>query len=178
MNTLRHAAVETSLGPLLVALGDAGVREVTFGSSPESLLTAFEAANPESCLDPSLESLAAGISLLPSGGHDVLGEPLDLGGTPFQRLVWEGIRRIPRGRTATYAALAADIGMTSAVRAVASACGANRVAILVPCHRVVRSDGSPGGYRWGADRKRIILGLEAGRSVCSGLASVSDLCPA
>ncbi len=93
----------------------------------------------------------------PAGAIDV---PLDLHGTPFQQQVWRELRRIPPGATTTYAAIAARIGRPEAVRAVASAIGANPVAVVVPCHRVLRSDGSLSGYRWGVERKRALLALE------------------
>ena len=87
--------------------------------------------------------------------------PLDLQGTDFQKQVWAGISKIPAGATMTYLQLATSIGRKSSVRAVASACGANPVAIVVPCHRVLRSDGGLGGYRWGVERKKELLGREA-----------------
>ncbi|MBR0650585.1 methylated-DNA--[protein]-cysteine S-methyltransferase [Roseomonas terrae] len=87
--------------------------------------------------------------------------PLDLRGTPFQRRVWAALRDIPPGRTETYGALAARIGHPGAARAVARACAANPVALLVPCHRVVPADGGTGGWRWGAERKRALLMREA-----------------
>jgi AraC family transcriptional regulator of adaptative response/methylated-DNA-[protein]-cysteine methyltransferase len=87
--------------------------------------------------------------------------PLDIRGTAFQRTVWWALREIPAGATATYAEIAARIGRPQAVRAVARACAANVLAVLVPCHRVVRRDGAPGGYRWGVDRKLLLLEREA-----------------
>ena len=89
--------------------------------------------------------------------------PLDIGGTAFQQRVWEVLRTIPVGRTATYAEVAQAIGAPSASRAVALACGANPVAVAIPCHRVVRADGSLSGYRWGIDRKRDLLTREGAR---------------
>ena len=91
--------------------------------------------------------------------------PLDVRGTPFQRDVWAALAEIPPGTTLTYTALAAAVGRPTAVRAVANACGANRLAVLIPCHRVVRSDGGPGGYRWGVGRKRALLEREGGLRV-------------
>ena len=87
--------------------------------------------------------------------------PLNLRGTEFQKLVWSAIAKIPVGTTMTYQQLAISIGRKSSVRAVASACGANPVAIIIPCHRVLRSDGGLGGYRWGLQRKKALLALEA-----------------
>jgi O-6-methylguanine DNA methyltransferase len=87
--------------------------------------------------------------------------PLDLGGTPFARAVWNSLTRIPYGETRTYAEVADSIGRPGAARAVGTACASNPVAIIIPCHRVVRADGSGGGYRWGEDRKRALLAREA-----------------
>jgi len=92
--------------------------------------------------------------------------PLDLDGTPFQLRVWQGLMAIPRGTTTTYGGLARSLGLpTGAARAVGTACGSNRVSLLVPCHRVVRSGGGLGGYFWGLDRKRLLLDLEASNGV-------------
>jgi AraC family transcriptional regulator of adaptative response/methylated-DNA-[protein]-cysteine methyltransferase len=87
--------------------------------------------------------------------------PLDLRGTAFQRRVWEVLRRIPRGSTRTYGEIAREIGRPGAARAVAGACAGNRIAVVVPCHRVVREDGRLGGYRWGVERKRAMLARES-----------------
>src|SRR5512135_666218 len=89
--------------------------------------------------------------------------PLDPRGTPFQRRVWEALREIPRGETLTYGELAARLGLPGAARAVGAACGANPISLLIPCHRVVRAGGAPGGYYWGLDRKLALLDLERGR---------------
>jgi AraC family transcriptional regulator of adaptative response/methylated-DNA-[protein]-cysteine methyltransferase len=88
---------------------------------------------------------------------------LDVAGTPFQERVWSAIREIPYGSTRSYGQIAEEIGSPRAVRAVAQACGANHVALVIPCHRVVREDGSPGGYKWGVDRKRALLAAEGVR---------------
>ena len=87
--------------------------------------------------------------------------PLDIQGTVFQRQVWEALQQIPPGSTLTYTQLVQAIGKPKAVRAVASACAANKIAVVIPCHCVIRSDGSLGGYRWGIERKQILLALEA-----------------
>jgi AraC family transcriptional regulator of adaptative response/methylated-DNA-[protein]-cysteine methyltransferase len=94
----------------------------------------------------------------PGEGLDL---PLDVRGTAFQEKVWQALRRIPAGRTASYAEIAKAIGMPRAVRAVAAACAANPVALAIPCHRVVRADGALSGYRWGVERKRALLAREA-----------------
>lgn len=93
-------------------------------------------------------------------GYELTDLPLDVPGTPFQHLVWRHLRQIPRGSTTTYAAVARGIGKPSAVRAVANACACNDVALAIPCHRVIRSNGSIGGYRWGTELKEIILTSE------------------
>ena len=89
--------------------------------------------------------------------------PLSIEGTAFQKTVWEALRAIPAGKTVSYAELAAKVGRPKAVRAVAGACAANRLAVVIPCHRVVRSDGNLSGYRWGMERKRALLEREASR---------------
>ena len=94
----------------------------------------------------------------PRLGHDL---PLDVRGTAFQQRVWQALRDIPAGQTASYAEVAAKIGKPAAVRAVAQACAANSLAVAIPCHRVVRSDGALSGYRWGVERKRALLDREA-----------------
>ena len=86
--------------------------------------------------------------------------PLDISGTAFQALVWRALQKIPPGRTATYSEIAAALGRPSAVRAVAQACASNKLAVLVPCHRVVRGDGELAGYRWGIERKRALIARE------------------
>src|SRR6202034_3107954 len=91
---------------------------------------------------------------------ETLDLPLDIRGTAFQARVWRALQKIPPGRTATYTEIAAKLGQPKAVRAVANACAANKLALLVPCHRVVRQDGGLGGYRWGEDRKRTLLARE------------------
>jgi len=93
--------------------------------------------------------------------------PLDIRGTAFQQRVWQALRAIPVGETLSYADLAQRIGAPSAVRAVAGACAANRLAVAVPCHRIVRTDGALSGYRWGVERKRALLNAEAVEAECS-----------
>jgi AraC family transcriptional regulator, regulatory protein of adaptative response / methylated-DNA-[protein]-cysteine methyltransferase len=94
----------------------------------------------------------------PSVGLDL---PLDIRGTAFQQRVWKALQQVPPGSTATYTEIATKIGMPKAVRAVAQACGANSLAVAIPCHRVIRNDGSLSGYRWGVERKRVLLEREA-----------------
>lgn len=173
--TVRYATVGTALGPVLVAATDRGLCAVEFVAGPagpagldgsggsdsavEALRRRFAAARLQedaAGLRPWLERVAACVAA--PGAATAL--PLDLRGTVFQARVWEALRRIPPGTTASYAAVAAAIGRPGAARAVAAACAGNRLAVLVPCHRVVRSDGGAGGYRWGVERKRALLARE------------------
>lgn len=152
---------ETPLGLVLVAATTHGVCAVYLGDTEEALLAALEAEFPRATLSPGVdrgEWVAAAVAVA-SGqpGHDV---PLDLQGTAFQQRVWQALRRIPRGETRTYAQLATMIGAPTAVRAAARACATNKVSLLVPCHRVVGSNASLTGYRWGVERKRRLIELE------------------
>jgi len=108
-------------------------------------------------LDGWLEQIVASIES-PGRGLDL---PLDIRGTAFRRRVWQALREIPPGETVTYAELAARIGRPGSARAVAGACAANRIAVAIPCHRVIRGDGGLGGYRWGTERKRALLDRES-----------------
>jgi AraC family transcriptional regulator of adaptative response/methylated-DNA-[protein]-cysteine methyltransferase len=149
-----HFAVDsTSLGPILVARSDKGVCAVLFGKSRSALLRDLRERFPDAVLREEQAQLERFID-----GSDVV---LDLRGTAFQMRVWQRLREIPAGRTASYAEVARSIGLPRGARAVALACAANPVAVAVPCHRVVRSDGSLCGYRWGVARKRALLAREA-----------------
>jgi len=165
---LRVAFADSSLGLVLVAASADGVVAVLIGDDRESLRATLRDRFRGAALgegDARTDALAARVARMvesPTGdGSDAL--PLDLRGTPFQRRVWEALRAIPAGTTATYAEIARRLGMPTAARAVAQACAANAVAIVVPCHRVVRSDGSLSGYRWGVERKRALLEREGAR---------------
>jgi AraC family transcriptional regulator of adaptative response/methylated-DNA-[protein]-cysteine methyltransferase len=162
--TLRFATGATSLGVLLVATSGRGVCAILMGDDADALVGDLRRRFPKARLiesDAQAEALAArvaGAIEAPSRGLDL---PLDVSGTAFQRRVWEALREIPAGTTASYAGIARRIGAPGAVRAVAQACAANPVAVAIPCHRVVRSDGALSGYRWGAGRKRALLAREA-----------------
>jgi AraC family transcriptional regulator of adaptative response/methylated-DNA-[protein]-cysteine methyltransferase len=163
---LRYATVSTPLGRLLVAATDRGVCAVTLGDSERALETGLRREYPEALLEKAPAALAEWTeriarSLAESVDLDSI--PLDLRATTFQRRVWEALRAVPRGETRSYSELAATIGRPSAARAVASACAHNPVALVVPCHRIVRNDGALGGYRWGVARKRELLKRESGR---------------
>lgn len=162
---IRFAVAQCSLGALLVAASDKGVCAVFLGDDPEALVRdlqdRFRAAELVGA-DRAFEDWVARVVALvedPATGLDL---PLDLRGTAFQQRVWQALRAIPPGQTVSYAELARRIGHPGATRAVAAACGANPVAVAVPCHRVVRSDGGLSGYRWGVERKRALLERERG----------------
>lgn len=161
---IKFAIGECSLGSVLVAATEKGVCAIDFGSDAASLLEQLQDRFPEADLvggDNSFEALVAniiGYLEMPRGDLDL---PLDIRGTAFQHKVWAALRAIPVGKTASYSDIARAIGKPSAVRAVARACSANRIAVAIPCHRVVRLDGDVSGYRWGVDRKRELLSREA-----------------
>jgi len=162
---LRFAVGECSLGSILVAASDKGIAAILFGDDPETLVHDLEDRFPNANLiggDRAFEDVMAkvvGLVEAPEVGLDL---PLDVRGTAFQHRVWRALREIPVGTTATYSEIAEKIGMPKAVRAVAAACAANKIAVAIPCHRVVRNDGSLSGYRWGVERKRKLLDREAG----------------
>ena len=154
-----------ALGQLLVAWSDRGICAVGLADTPDQLILSLQADfadHPLQKIDPASSPYFSTVHRfieVPSASPPDL--PLDLMGTAFQQRVWQALTDILPGQTLSYAQLARNAGKPSAIRAVANACGANRIAILVPCHRVVRSDGTPGGYRWGADRKQTLLAREA-----------------
>ncbi|WP_296221435.1 bifunctional DNA-binding transcriptional regulator/O6-methylguanine-DNA methyltransferase Ada [uncultured Sphingomonas sp.] len=157
--TIRWTIAPTSLGPLLVAATDRGVCRVAFDTGPGDLDRLFPKAQiiPG---DAALAHLAQEVVALvesPARDHDL---PLDVRGTAFQEAIWQALRTIPPGETRSYADLAALAGRPGAVRAAGSACGANHVPILIPCHRVTRSDGATGGYAFGPERKQALLARE------------------
>ncbi|MGO4330245.1 bifunctional DNA-binding transcriptional regulator/O6-methylguanine-DNA methyltransferase Ada [Cupriavidus sp. 2TAF22] len=160
---IRFAVGECSLGSILVAQSERGVCAILLGDDPDALARELQDQFPKANLiggDAGFEQLIAqvvGLIEAPSLGFDL---PLDVRGTAFQERVWQALREIPPGSTASYAEIAARIGAPKAVRAVAQACGANHIAVAIPCHRVVRSDGQLSGYRWGVERKRSLLERE------------------
>jgi AraC family transcriptional regulator, regulatory protein of adaptative response / methylated-DNA-[protein]-cysteine methyltransferase len=163
-NVIRFAVGECSLGAILVAATDKGVCAIEFDDDPERLVRNLQDRFPNARLvvgDEAFEQLVAkvvGFVDAPARGLDL---PLDIRGTAFQRRVWDAIRDIPAGSTASYAEIARRIGVPKAVRSVAQACASNAIAVAIPCHRVVRTDGSVSGYRWGVARKRALLAREA-----------------
>jgi len=164
-NAAIHFAIgECSLGSILVAQSPRGVCAILLGDDPAKLLTHLQDQFHSATLigdDPQFAQLIAqvvGFIEAPGLGLDL---PLDLQGTAFQQRVWHALKDIPPGTTVSYADIAQRIGAPKSLRAVAQACGANRLAVAIPCHRVVRSDGALSGYRWGVERKRLLLDREA-----------------
>lgn len=164
--TMHFATAQTAVGWVVMAATERGICSVQFAASREAAVASLAERFPkaqripspdspelQSCIEQ-LQSFLAAPGALPD-------LPLDLRGTAFQRKVWRYLQSIPTGETRSYAEVAQDIGHPKAVRAVGTACGNNRVAVLVPCHRVLRGDGSLGGYRWGLDTKRALLNAEA-----------------
>jgi AraC family transcriptional regulator of adaptative response/methylated-DNA-[protein]-cysteine methyltransferase len=161
--TLRFTIVSCPLGQLLVAASEAGLVAVTLGDTREELENALREEYPNATLardDRGLRARALEVRALLDENGRALRRPLDVPGTPFEREVWEEIQRIPRGQTRTYAEIARRLGRPGAARAVGRACGRNRVALVIPCHRVVPAAGGRGGYRWGPERKRALLERE------------------
>ena len=162
--SIRFAVGECSLGSILVAATDKGVCAILIGSNPERLVRDLQDRFPRATLlggDKAFEAMVArvvGFVESPARGLDL---PLDLRGTAFQQRVWQALRQIPVGSTASYTDIAARIGAPTAVRAVARACASNAIAVAIPCHRVIRVDGGLSGYRWGVARKRALLEREA-----------------
>jgi AraC family transcriptional regulator, regulatory protein of adaptative response / methylated-DNA-[protein]-cysteine methyltransferase len=162
--SIRFAIGQCSLGTILVAASERGICAILLGDDPEALIRSFQDRFPRASLigaDAGFEAWVArvvGFVDAPRLGLDL---PLDIQGTAFQQRVWQALREIPAGSTASYAAIARKLGTPRAARAVAQACAANRLAVAIPCHRVVRADGGLSGYRWGVDRKRALLDREA-----------------
>jgi AraC family transcriptional regulator, regulatory protein of adaptative response / methylated-DNA-[protein]-cysteine methyltransferase len=161
---IRFAVGECSLGSILVACSNKGVCAILLGDDPAALARDLQDHFPKANLiggDADFESLVAkvvGFVDAPALGLDL---PLDIRGTAFQQRVWQALRQIPVGETVSYAEIARRVGEPRSVRAVAQACGANNIAVAIPCHRVVKNDGALSGYRWGIERKRALLEKEA-----------------
>lgn len=156
---IRWRTVDSSLGPVLVAATDKGLCRISFGEGEAELRARFPAAELR-LADAALDQLANAVAALVEDPLAMPDLPMDIGGTAFQRAVWAALRAIPPGETRSYGDIAAAIGRPGAVRAAGTACGHNGLAVLIPCHRVVRSDGAPGGYAWGVERKRALLAKE------------------
>ena len=160
---IRFAVAQSKLGAILVAESDRGICAISLGDDPAVLVRELEDRFPKARLlgdDPAFDARVARVVAMveqPKRGLDL---PLDIRGTAFQQRVWQALRAIPAGETRSYADLAERIGSPRAVRAVAGACAANTLAVAVPCHRIVRTDGALSGYRWGVERKRALLEAE------------------
>ena len=155
------------LGWALAVASPLGLRALYLGDTRAALQALlhrdFPAAEPAPAAHPLQPLLSAALREL-APGKSPADLPLDLRGTPFQLAVWRSLQKIPAGETASYQHVAQSLGLPRAARAVAAACAANRVAVLVPCHRVLRSDGRVAGYRWGVERKRALLAAESTRA--------------
>jgi AraC family transcriptional regulator of adaptative response/methylated-DNA-[protein]-cysteine methyltransferase len=160
---IRFALGECSLGAILVAASQRGVCAIFLDDDPDVLIRELQDRFPKARLiggDKDFERMVARVVGFIEAPRLGLGLPLDIAGTAFQQRVWQALQDIPAGETATYAEIASRIGAPKAVRAVAGACAANAIAVAIPCHRVVRTDGSLSGYRWGVERKRALLERE------------------
>ena len=160
---IKFAVGECSLGSILVAQSDRGICAIQLGEDPILLLQELEDRFPNAELigaDKDFEKIVAQVVGFVEAPTQELNLPLDIRGTAFQQRVWQALTEIPLGTTASYTEIAQRIGAPKAFRAVAMACGANNLAVVIPCHRVVRNDGNLSGYRWGVERKQILLNNE------------------
>ncbi|MGH8665477.1 MAG: bifunctional DNA-binding transcriptional regulator/O6-methylguanine-DNA methyltransferase Ada [Burkholderiales bacterium] len=163
---IRFAVGECALGSILVAKSERGVCAILLGDDPEMVARELQDQFPQANLigaDRAFEQFIAKVVGFVESPRIGLDLPLDVRGTAFQQRVWEALRKIPFGTTASYSEIAQRIGAPGAARAVAQACASNRLAVAIPCHRVVRNDGRLSGYRWGIERKRELLEREAAR---------------
>jgi AraC family transcriptional regulator of adaptative response/methylated-DNA-[protein]-cysteine methyltransferase len=163
---IRYAVSSSSLGPVLVAASGKGICAIFFGDDHDELRRDLRKQFPHATLadaDPSFEAITAKVVDFIEEPSRGLGLPLDIRGTAFQHRVWDALKRIPLGTTRSYTDIAKEIGAPTSARAVARACATNPVAVAIPCHRVVRTDGSLSGYRGGVDRKRALLTMEKTR---------------
>ena len=165
--TVTHALLQSPVGLAMMGATDRGICFVQFGDTKEQLLDAlrreYPAARLEAAADPGSSEFRKWMDALSAhlvDGRPVLELPLDIQATAFQMRVWDYLRSIPPGKVQSYGEVAAGIGQPTAVRAVARACATNRVALLIPCHRVIRGSGELGGYRWGLERKQALIDRE------------------
>lgn len=171
------AVTDCYLGYVVVAATERGICSIELGEEPDDLRSQLTARFPQAELkedDPAFQELVGQVVACIEAPTDGLDLPLDVQGTAFQRRVWAALQDIPVGTTATYSEIARRIGKPTAVRAVASACAANKLAVAIPCHRAVRSDGELSGYRWGVERKRKLLDRETVATASAGHASHDD----
>jgi AraC family transcriptional regulator, regulatory protein of adaptative response / methylated-DNA-[protein]-cysteine methyltransferase len=163
---IKFAVGQTSLGAILVASSRKGVAAILLGNDPDELVRNLQDRFPKARLvgaDQDYEASVARVVAFVEKPGIGLGLPLDVRGTAFQQRVWRALQEIPVGETVSYAEIARRIGRPKAVRAVAGACAENNLAVAIPCHRVVRIDGSLSGYAWGVERKRALLDREGFR---------------
>ncbi|HEY4316793.1 MAG TPA: bifunctional DNA-binding transcriptional regulator/O6-methylguanine-DNA methyltransferase Ada [Herbaspirillum sp.] len=161
---IRFAVGQTSLGAILVGQSERGICAILLGEDPDRLVRDLQDQFPKAQLiggDRDFEQSIAQVIGFVEAPALGLNLPLDMRGTAFQERVWKALREIPAGTVVSYAQVAERIGSPKAVRAVAQACGANAIAVAIPCHRVVRKDGDLSGYRWGVERKRELLERES-----------------
>ena len=161
---IRFAVGQSSLGAILVASSDRGVASILIGDDPDGLVRDLQDRFPKARLvggDKEYECMVARVVSFVEAPGIGLNLPLDVRGTAFQRRVWQALQAIPVGQTFSYSEIARRIGAPKSVRAVASACAANNIAVAIPCHRVVRNDGALSGYAWGVERKRELVAREA-----------------
>ncbi len=161
---VRFAVGQCALGAILVACSERGVCAISLGDDPDALVRELQERFPLARLhggDPDFDALVSRVVGLVDDPGTPVALPLDIRGTAFQQRVWQALQQVAPGQTLSYAELASRVGAAAAVRAVAGACAANVLAVAIPCHRIVRSDGGLSGYRWGVERKRALLAREA-----------------
>ena len=166
--TIHYTAVPTTLGLLLVAVTERGVCSASLGDDEASLVSALKAEYPGAEFERASDSrdrLVDAVVAHVEGRSGTGDLPLDLRATSFQWQVWRALQHIPQGATRSYQAIATELGRPTAARAVARACASNRIAVLIPCHRVVRGDGELGGYHWGIARKAALLAHEGAQII-------------
>lgn len=164
---VRYTIANSPLGRMLIAATDKGICAIQFADSDQQLQQGLIREFPFAVRrrdDAGMSEWRLSLARLMEGSETNPALPLDIRATAFQRRVWEALQKIPRGETRSYSAVANNIGMPKATRAVARACATNPIAVVIPCHRVVREDGNSGGYRWGMERKEQLLALERGNS--------------
>jgi AraC family transcriptional regulator of adaptative response/methylated-DNA-[protein]-cysteine methyltransferase len=161
--SLRFAFGTSTLGRFVVATSDHGLVAILFGSNDEHLSRELARARPEAEWIEDAAGLAAvraQVAALLSNPHHGLAIPLDVSGSPLECAVWDVLRAIPVGKTMSYGQIAKSLAVAATAQAVGAACAANVLAVAIPCHRVLKADGSISGYRWGVERKRRLLALE------------------
>jgi AraC family transcriptional regulator of adaptative response/methylated-DNA-[protein]-cysteine methyltransferase len=160
--SIQYTIASTPIGKMILAATERGVCSIQFGESESALEDGLRAEYPKAEITKSERKLRNQVKTLQAiiQGKSAASLPLDIEATTFQRRVWEALQAIPRGETKSYSKIASEIGQPKASRAVARACATNPIAVAIPCHRVVREDGTMGGYRWGVERKKKLLALE------------------